>query len=112
MYLGDWAKNANVAITICDPKGIILEMNDKSCEVFAEDGGKSLIGTNVLDCHPEGARKKLADMLKEQTTNCYTIEKKGIKKLIYETPWYKDGKYMGFVEIIIELPEVIPNYLR
>lgn len=112
MHLENWVNNANVAITICDPEGIILEMNEKSCQVFAEDGGKSLIGANVLECHPEGARKKLVDMLKEQTANCYTIEKNGIKKLVYETPWYKDGNYMGFVEIIIEIPKDIPNYLR
>lgn len=112
MYLEDWVKNADVAITICDPEGIILDMNDKSCEVFAGDGGKSLIGTNVLDCHPERARKILANMLKEKRSHCYTIEKNGSKKLIYETPWYKDGIYMGFVEIIIEIPQEIPNYLR
>lgn len=112
MHLEDWVKNASVAITICDPEGIILDMNDKSCEVFAEDGGKALIGTNVLDCHPERARKILAAMLKEQKPHCYTIEKNGSKKLIHEAPWYKDGHYMGFVEIIIEIPKEIPNYLR
>ena len=112
MHLENWVKDANVAITICDPEGIILDMNEKSCQVFANDGGKSLIGTNLLACHPEGARKKLVAMLKDQTANCYTTEKNGIKKLVYQTPWYKDGNYMGFVEMLIEIPLEMPNYVR
>jgi transcriptional regulator with PAS, ATPase and Fis domain len=112
MYLEQWVKDANVSITICDTEGIILDMNEKSCQVFAKDGGKSLIGTNLLDCHPGASRKKLAAMLKEQTANCYTTEKNGVKKLIYQTPWYKEGQYMGFTEMIIEIPKEIPNHLR
>ncbi|HBC92938.1 MAG TPA: diguanylate cyclase [Pelotomaculum sp.] len=112
MHLENWVKDAGVAITICDPEGIILDMNEKSCQIFAKDGGKLLIGTNLLECHPEGARKKLAAMLKDQTVNCYTTEKNGVKKLVYQTPWYRDGQYMGFVEMLIEIPFEIPNYLR
>ncbi|MFX4263221.1 PAS domain-containing protein [Pelotomaculum propionicicum] len=101
---GAWFKELPVTITVCDAEGIILDMNNKSCETFAKDGGKNLIGKNVLDCHPEDARSKLSEMLKTQSLNCYTIEKNGKKKLVYQTPWYQDGKYMGFVEFIIELP--------
>ncbi len=78
----DWVKECSIAITICDTSGKILEMNDKSCEVFKNDGGKSLIGKNVLDCHPEPARTKLNGLLEARQSNCYTIEKNGKKKLI------------------------------
>ena len=37
-------------------------------------------------------------------TNCYTIEKNGRRKLIYQAPWYEGGRYMGLVELAIELP--------
>jgi transcriptional regulator with PAS, ATPase and Fis domain len=112
MHLEEWIKDANVAVTICDPEGIILDMNEKSCQVFAKDGGKLLVGTNLLECHPEKARKKLVTMLQEQAVNCYTTEKDGKKKLVYQTPWYKEGHYMGFVELLIDIPKEIPNYLR
>ena len=41
------------AITVCDSAGIILEMNAKAAEDFKDDGGRQLIGKNLLDCHPE-----------------------------------------------------------
>ena len=100
------------AITVCDPDGIILEMNAKAAEAFAEDGGRGLIGKNLLDCHPEPARSKMERLLDKQQKNVYTIEKNGKKKLIYQTPWYKDGVYSGFVELSIEIPFEMPHFIR
>jgi PAS domain-containing protein len=107
-----WVKEFPAAITVCDPDGIILEMNDKAAEAFAKDGGRGLIGKNVLDCHPEPARGQLERMLDKQQKNVYTIEKKGKKKLIYQTPWYKNGVYSGFVELSIEIPFEMPHFVR
>jgi transcriptional regulator with PAS, ATPase and Fis domain len=107
-----WVKEFPAAITVCDPDGIILEMNDKAAEAFTEDGGRGLIGKNLLDCHPEPARSKVERMLDKQKKNVYTIEKKGKKKLIYQTPWYKDDVYSGFVELSIEIPFEMPHFLR
>ncbi|MBU1920431.1 PAS domain-containing protein [bacterium] len=101
----DWSKELPFAITVCDKDGVILEMNQRSIATFEKDGGAALLGTNVLDCHPEPSRSQLADMLKNQTKNIYTIEKNGVKKLICQTPWYEQGEYKGFVELSIELPE-------
>lgn len=81
----DYFKEVNLAVTICDKEGKILEMNDKSRKTFLKPGQEDLIGKNVLDCHPEPAHSLLADMLQNPRTNVYTIEKKGIKKLIYQT---------------------------
>ncbi len=107
-----WFKEFPGAITICDTEGLILDMNDTAEEIFAEDGGRGLIGKNVLDCHPEPARGQLERMLDKQQKNVYTIEKKGKKKLIYQTPWYKDGVYSGFVELSIEIPFEMPHFVR
>ena len=97
-----WTKSFPGSITVCDTDGIILEMNDRSLHMFREEGGAALVGTNVLDCHPEPSRTKLAEMLETRQANVYTIEKKGKKKLIYQTPWYRDGEYAGFVEIVLD----------
>jgi transcriptional regulator with PAS, ATPase and Fis domain len=107
-----WIKEAPMAITVTDADGIILEMNDRAENTFEKDGGRNLIGSNVLDCHPEPARARLAGMLKDGTSNIYTIEKKGMKKMIVQMPWYSDGKPAGLVELSIELPQNIPHFVR
>jgi len=108
----DWTKEIPMAITVTDAKGIILEMNDKSAVTFEADGGRALIGTNALNCHPEPSRMKLEGMLRGMSSNIYTIEKKGVKKMIVQMPYYADGKPAGLVELSIELPEIIPHFIR
>ncbi len=98
----------NMAITVCDTAGVILWMNERSVAV----NGEGLVGKNVLDCHPEPARSKLLEMMTEHSTNSYTIEKNGIKKLIYQTPWYEGGEYAGFAEFSTEIPFDMPHFVR
>ena len=45
-------------------------------------------------------------------TNVYTIEKGGVKKLIYQAPWYQDGEYRGIVELSLPIPFVMPHFVR
>ena len=108
----DYFKEVNLAVTICDKEGKILEMNDKSRKTFLKPGQEDLIGKNVLDCHPEPAHSLLADMLPNPRTNVYTIEKKGVKKLIYQTPWYVEGEFMGFMELSMEIPFEMKHCVR
>ena len=107
-----WVKEFPGAITVCDADGIILEMNDKAAGTFEKDGGANLVGKNMLDCHPEPARTKTERLLAAHEKNVYTIEKNGIKKLIFQSPWYKDGQYSGFVEISLEIPFELPHFIR
>lgn len=108
----NWFHEFPGAITVCDCDGIILEMNARSQNMFREDGGESLIGSNLLNCHPEPSRSKVHEMLATGQCNAYTIEKKGVHKLIYQSPWYKDGVYAGLVEISLELPESLLHFVR
>jgi len=107
-----WVEDFPGAVTVCDANGRITAMNKRSLEVFAADGGAKLLGTNVLDCHPEPSRSKLGKMMDEHRTNVYTIEKKGTKKLIYQAPWYEDGVYAGFIELSLEIPKDMPHFIR
>ncbi len=108
----DWTNGFPAAITVCDNEGIILSMNARSIETFAKDGGAALIGKSILDCHPEPSRTKLRELLAAERSNCYTIEKNGVHKLIYQSPWYQDGKYAGLVEISMEIPHPMPHFVR
>ncbi len=108
----EWIKEFPAAVTVCDAAGIILEMNDKAAKTFEKDGGLALIGKNLLDCHPEPARSKTAHLLESGEKNVYTIETNGVKKLIFQSPWYKNGRYAGFVELSMEIPFEMPHFLR
>lgn len=112
MSMNDWVGEFPAAVTVCDAAGRIIEMNGRSVEGFAADGGAGLVGTNVLDCHPEPSRSMLRTMMDERRANVYTIQKKGKKKLIYQSPWFKDGVYAGFVELSFEIPWDMPHFDR
>ena len=104
----DYMKELNVAITVCDKEGKILQMNDKSQKTNHGD----LVGQNVLDCHPEPARTKLVQLMTEHATNAYTIEKNGVRKMIYQTAWRVDGVVGGLAEISMEIPAEMPHHIR
>ena len=44
--------------------------------------------------------------------NAYTTEKGGVKRLVYQAPWYEDGEYRGLVEVALVLPDVLPHFVR
>jgi hypothetical protein len=51
-------------------------------------------------------------MLENPRTNVYTVEKEGVKKLIFQCPWYDSAEYAGFMELSMVLPEGMPNRVR
>lgn len=107
-----WSDEFDGAITICDREGVITYMNDASKRVFMKYGGGDMMGTNLLDCHPEPSRSKVAEMLKTPTTNIYTIEKAGIKKIIHQSPLYENGVFCGLIEMSFVLPQSLPHFIR
>lgn len=99
------------AVTITDRDGKILEMNERSCQTYLKQG--DIIGQNIFDCHPERARAILTRLFSTHEVNAYTIEKEGIHKLIYQSPWYqKDGTFGGYMEISLPIPAEMPHYVR
>ncbi|HAM35726.1 MAG TPA: diguanylate cyclase [Elusimicrobia bacterium] len=110
--MGGWEEEFPSAITVCDRRGVVLAMNRAAGKVFKQDGGRKLIGKNILRRHPEPARSLLAGMLKRPRTNTYTIEKGKVRKLIHQSPWYRRGRFSGFVELSIILPEKLAHHVR
>ncbi len=108
----NWIKEFYGAITLCNEKGTIIYMNDKAIKTFENDGGEKLIGTNILDCHPEPSKTILKNLIEERKVNAYTIEKNGVKKLIYQSPVFEKGNYSGFIELSLEIPNELPNFIR
>ena len=107
-----WLDGVDAAITVCDCAGVILYMNEKAALTFAADGGRALVGRNLMDCHPEPARQKIRRIMESGAANTYTIEKNGVKKLIHQAPWYQDGALAGLVEFSIVIPSELPHFVR
>lgn len=106
----NWAEQANCAITVCDADGVILYMNERARTTFASHG--DLIGRNLFDCHSQASIDKIRHMLATGESNAYTIQKAGQRKMIYQTPWRRDGVIAGMVEISMVIPEEMPHYIR
>jgi transcriptional regulator with PAS, ATPase and Fis domain len=110
--MSNWTTEFPGAVTVCDRDGVITEMNDRSAKAFEADGGRALVGTNLLACHPEPSRSMVADLLANPRVNAYTIEKRGVRKLIYQAPWFRDGAFQGLVELSLEIPASLPHFVR
>ena len=108
----DWAREFSVAITVTDSNGKIIYMNDKSGATFGKYGGMDLLGSNLRDCHKPESWEKITSLLETNRSNCYTIEKEGTKKLIFQAPWYDQGKQSGLVELSVEIPFVMEHFIR
>lgn len=108
----NWIKEFNSAVTVCDTDGKIVYMNDKAAYTFAGDGGYDLVGKNIFNCHSEQSATIIKELIRGNKINSYTIEKNGVKKLIYQSPWYENGTVKGLVEISIEIPFEMPHHIR
>ena len=69
-------------------------------------------GRSLLPGHNERSREIIRRLLDEGGRNVYTIEKRGVRKLIYQTVWREKGEVRGLVELSLEIPETMPHYVR
>ncbi len=104
----NWTDEFNGEITICDREGIIVYMNKHAIKQFEKYGGEKLLGTNLINCHPEPSRSKLIKMLQNPMENSYINEKNGKQKMILQTPWMEEGVFRGVIELSFELPANMP----
>jgi len=107
----DWAEGIQCAVTVCDTEGVVLYMNKRSRDTFNKEG-QTMVGRSMIPCHNERSQAKIHEMLTQGSTNCYTISKRGQKKMIFQTPWVEDGKVQGLVEFSFVIPEDMPHYDR
>lgn len=107
-----WVPGFPGTITVCDQDGIIVDLNDAAARLFADRGGRALIGSSIFDCHPEPARTRLAELFESRKQNVYTIQQQGRRKLVFQTPWSRDGQYGGYLDMTIEIPWAMPHFDR
>ena len=103
-----WGDNLKTcAITVADLDGVVLYQNRRSVEVNGDVRGRSMI-----PCHSERSRQIISRLMSEGATNAYTIQKRELRKLIYQMPWYEAGEGAGLGEFSLEIPAEMPHYVR
>jgi transcriptional regulator with PAS, ATPase and Fis domain len=107
-----WFDDLPCSVIVCDRKFKILYMNQTAANAHKEDGGMALMGSNLLDCHPPKARKKLREEMSSAKPNVYTVERNGVKKQVYHGQWKKNGRIAGLVELVFEIPWDMPHHKR
>jgi len=107
-----WVKEFRGPVIVSDTSGIITEMNDRAIEWFASRGGKELLGKSLFDVHSEAAQGEIKRLLEKREANVYTIERQGVRSLVYQAPWYRDGAFAGLVELLLEVPSEIPHHVH
>jgi transcriptional regulator with PAS, ATPase and Fis domain len=108
----EWIEKLDGNVIVSDAAGTIIYMNEKAILNYEKDGGKNLIGKNLMECHNETSRQKILGIMKSHQNNVYTIEKKGKKKIIYQSPWFRDGEFRGIIEVSLEIPFHMPHFVR
>lgn len=108
----NWQNNIQGSIVVCDENGIITEMNSFARGAFTKYGGSELLGQDLRDCHPGESKEKLEELLRNPRLNCYTVEKHGERKLIYQAPIFDDGVFKGLVELSLPIPNQLPHFIR
>lgn len=110
--LFDWIDHYPAAVTVCDKDGRIVAMNSRSISAFAKHGGADLLGTSLFSCHPESANTIIRKLLATESSNTYIVQKGSTKKLVHQSPWFKDGHFAGLVETVTELPDELPVIVK
>ena len=108
----EFIEKLDVSVIVSDAEGRLSYMNEKAIRQFEKDGGISLLGSKLADCHSERSNRIIEEIVRDRKNNIYTIEKKGKKKLIFQTPWISDGEFKGLVELSLEIPFEMPHFVR
>ena len=106
-----WADEVDYAVTIADKNCNIIYMNRRSRDTFCKNG-EDLVGKSLMDCHPEHAKEIIRRLLRNGGSNVYTISKKGVDKLIFQSAWRLDGEIAGLVETSMILPPDMKHFDR
>ena len=108
----EWIEKLDGNVIVSDDEGIIIYMNETAIRNYEKDGGAALIGKNLMDCHGGESRRKIREIMATRQKNVYTIEKRGLKKIIYQAPWLEGELCKGIVELSLEIPFEMPHYKR
>ena len=98
--LGALFGGLRVSVTVADEEFHIIFMNDLAIEHYADRGGESLVGSNLLDCHNAESQAMLRQMYGRYRAGDLAPTR------------YREGKKDGTVEGIVHIPLVVEDQFR
>jgi hypothetical protein len=110
--MDNWTDLFGAALTVVDSEFVVLYMNEKSAATFEKYGGRGLVGKRLDGCHSERSMGLMRRILETGEPHTYTIEKAGVRKMVHQAPWEKDGAVAGLVEISIQIPWEMEHFVR
>ena len=109
----DWVTNFPGAVMVSDREHRVVYMNDRSAATYEKEGGRALVGKEMMGCHNARSRAIIDGLLATGGQNVYTIDKAGQKKLIFQSAWRDEaGQVAGLVELSLVLPPDMPHFVR
>lgn len=109
----DWVTRLPGAVTVSDRQHTIIYMNDAAADTWKSKGGRALLGTDLLACHNPRSKAMIEELLETGGKNVYTVQKKGVRKLIFQSAWRdSSGDVAGLVELSLVLPEGMSHFVR
>ncbi len=91
-------------VVLCNLEHIIIYMNKAAEESYAEEGGATLLGKNLLDCHPPKAREiieKVLNWFRESKDHnmVYEFRNEEVNKDVYMVALRDEsGELIGYYE--------------
>lgn len=108
----EWIEKLEASVIVSDKEGKVIYANEMAETTFVKPGEPPLKGRDLMACHNERSREIIRQIMETREKNVYTIEKKGKKKLIYQTPWIENGELKGIVELSLQIPAEMPHFIR
>jgi hypothetical protein len=93
--LGTLFAGLRASITVADEDGFIVFLNDLAVARYADQGGKTLVGADLHDCHNPASQTKIREMYAR-----YRARDLGATR-------YQEKKGDGFAETIVVIPIIV-----
>lgn len=102
---------SQLAITVCDSDGIVVAISSEAARRFEANGSSVVVGKSIYDCHAPPSRSTIERLLATGSSNVYSVEKGGARRLVYQGPW-EQGQEHGLLEVSFAIPRDVPLRMR
>jgi PAS domain-containing protein len=89
---------------VCDRRFRLTYMNRRAERLTRKYGGRRLLGTDLLGCHPPEAQIRLKRILASGRSSVRIQRKGRTAFLTWDSVWTRNGRIGGLVEVHMRLP--------
>ena len=108
----DWTREFPGAVTVCDRHGVITQMNEKSAKAFEADGGRALLGTNLLAATRSRPAARWPTCSRIRASTPTRLRSAACGSSSTRHPGIATASIQGLVELSLEIPVSMPHFVR